>query len=49
VKVGYITSVDKPLFTFDTTKVGNGNAGHEYGTTLDDTERYELIEFLKTL
>jgi hypothetical protein len=49
VKVGYITTVDKPLFTFDTSKVGNGNGGHEYGTGLTDTERYELIEFLKTL
>jgi hypothetical protein len=49
VKVGYITAVGKPLFTFDTSKVGNGNGGHEYGTDLSDTERYELIEFLKTL
>jgi hypothetical protein len=48
-KVGYETKVDKPRFTFDISKVGNGNGGHEYGTTLSDTERYELIEFLKTL
>jgi hypothetical protein len=49
VKVGYTTKVDKVLFPFDTSKTGNGNAGHEYGTNLSDTERYELIEFLKTL
>jgi hypothetical protein len=49
VKVGYLTKVDKPRFTFDVSKDGNSNAGHEYGTTLSDAERYELIEFMKTL
>jgi hypothetical protein len=29
--------------------VGNSNSGHEYGAALSETERYELIEFLKTL
>jgi hypothetical protein len=28
---------------------GNSNAGHEYGTTLTDGEKWDLIEFLKTL
>jgi hypothetical protein len=49
LKVGYVTSVEKPRFTFDVTKAGNSNAGHEWGTALSDAERYELIEFLKTL
>ncbi|HEX5725319.1 MAG TPA: hypothetical protein VFX98_07620 [Longimicrobiaceae bacterium] len=28
---------------------GNDNAGHEYGTTLSEAEKRQLIEFLKTL
>jgi hypothetical protein len=48
-KVGYTTEVEKPRFTFDVSRPGNANSGHEYGTTLTDTERYELVEFLKTL
>lgn len=29
--------------------VGNGNGGHEYGTALSDSDRWALIEYLKTL
>lgn len=48
-------------FTLDTTLPGNSNLGHEYGTSprvlasgdviapLTDTERWELVEYLKTL
>jgi hypothetical protein len=28
---------------------GNGNAGHDYGTSLTPDERWQLIEYLKTL
>lgn len=35
--------------TFDVTEPGNSNAGHEYGTDLGEAERWELVEFLKTL
>jgi hypothetical protein len=49
VKVGYSTKVDKPRFTFDVSKVGNTNSGHEYGVSLSEDQRLELIEFLKTL
>jgi mono/diheme cytochrome c family protein len=49
VKVGYTTKLDRPRFTFDTSKVGNANSGHEFGTSLSEAERYELIEFLKSL
>ena len=34
---------------FDTTRKGNGNQGHEYGTELSDDEKTSLIEFMKTL
>jgi hypothetical protein len=28
---------------------GNGNGGHEYGTTLSDDDRWAIVEYLKTL
>jgi hypothetical protein len=34
---------------FDTAKQGNGNQGHEYGTELSDSDKDDLIEFMKTL
>lgn len=37
------------LFHFDTTRAGNYNSGHEYGTQLSHSERWDLLEFLKTL
>ncbi len=48
-KVGYTTDVAEPVFVFDTSADGNSNAGHEFGTTLSDAERWDLVEFLKTL
>ncbi|MBX3248651.1 MAG: hypothetical protein KF901_15855 [Myxococcales bacterium] len=36
-------------FTVDTTIRGNGNEGHELGTTLDDDERDALAAYLRTL
>jgi hypothetical protein len=36
-------------FEFDTAVVGNSNKGHEYGKQLTDEERWQLVEFLKTL
>jgi hypothetical protein len=36
-------------FEFDTTLPGNCNQGHEYGTTLSDEKKKQLIEFIKTL
>ena len=36
-------------FTFDTSKIGNSNAGHEHGTGLSEAEKDALIEYLKTL
>jgi cytochrome c peroxidase len=37
------------LKAFDTTTMGNSNSGHEYGTELQDSDRWDLIEYLKTL
>ena len=37
-------------FVFRTDKIGNSNAGHEYGTrALTDQQRWDLIEYLKSL
>jgi hypothetical protein len=34
---------------YDTTRPGMSNAGHEYGTTLDDDQRADLLEYLRSL
>jgi cytochrome c peroxidase len=50
--VGFISSgaeAEKLGFRYDTSVPGNSNAGHEYGTTLSDQEKWDLIEYLKTL
>jgi hypothetical protein len=52
VRVGYQT--DAPNFpklevSPDGTKLGNSNAGHEYGVGLTDEERSQLVEYLKSL
>jgi hypothetical protein len=36
-------------FKFDAWLPGNSNAGHEFGTNLDEADRMALIEYLKTL
>jgi mono/diheme cytochrome c family protein len=36
-------------FKFDTTLIGNSNAGHEYGVLLPEPDKNALIEYLKTL
>jgi len=45
-EMGY---TDAGEYIFDTAGAGNSNAGHNYGTDLSDTEKRELIEYLKTL
>ena len=47
--VGYPATVAGSGFVLDTTLPGNSNAGHEYGTTLSDAEKADLIEYLKGL
>jgi hypothetical protein len=49
VKVGFATGVEPATSKFDTTLPGNSNKGHEYGSELSDEEKWELIEYLKTL
>lgn len=39
----------KTFYEFDTSKPGNGNGGHYYGVELEDNEKLELIEYMKTL
>ena len=34
---------------FDTNERGNSNSGHLFGTQLTEDERWDLIEYLKTL
>jgi hypothetical protein len=57
VKLGFVVDgprflrpADAPVFTFDTSLLGNWNTGHEWWfyDELTDTERYEILEFLKT-
>ena len=47
VNVGF--DAEDGSFLFDTTLPGNSNAGHPYGTQLSDDERWQLVEYLKTL
>ena len=47
--VGYVPDHQRHAFQFDTSLPGNSNAGHDYGTDLTRAQRWDLIEFLKTL
>lgn len=49
VKVGYVYSEAPTGSFFDTRLRGNSNVGHEYGTQLNDGERWALIEYVKSL
>jgi hypothetical protein len=47
INVGFDISLG--TFHFDTRIPGNGNKGHNYGALLTDDERWQLVEYLKTL
>jgi hypothetical protein len=48
--VGFVTDKPEGSFRFDATLPGNSNKGHTYGTQeLNDEQKWELIEFLKSL
>jgi hypothetical protein len=51
--VGFMTDKSpfaNGTFVADPTNAdGNGNGGHEYGTTLSEDDRWAIIEYLKTL
>lgn len=49
VRLGYMNEQDAlRIFTFDTTQPGNSNAGHEYGTSLSEDQKMQLLEFMKS-
>ena len=47
--VGFDTQPGGNTTEFDTSLPGNSNAGHDYGTDLEDTQKRELIEYIKSL
>jgi len=52
-KVGYqseTAGIDGNVWIYDTTKPGNSNIGHsgaQFGTTLAEDQKAELLEYLK--
>ncbi|QCX51894.1 c-type cytochrome [Ralstonia pseudosolanacearum] len=52
-QVGFVTAGPETkgggTFKFDTSLPGNHNTGHAYGTDLTDSEKWDLIEYMKTL
>jgi hypothetical protein len=47
--LGLSTTNVANAFLFDTSKPGNTNVGHAYGTTLTHDQKKALLEYLKTL
>ncbi|HEX8844305.1 MAG TPA: c-type cytochrome [Pyrinomonadaceae bacterium] len=50
--MGFVSAgpeAEKSGFRYDTSVPGNSNSGHEFGMTLSDQDKWDLIEFLKTL
>ncbi len=48
-QVGYQLQVANPVFVYDSNSKGGSNRGHEFGTNLTEAERWDLVEYLKTL
>lgn len=50
-KVGFVSNVEaadgQTFSRFDTSIPGNGNSGHVYGTTLSDSDKSAIVEYLK--
>ncbi len=49
IEVGYLNIPGPTNYLYDTTKAPNTNIGHEFGTDLDDQDRWALVEYLKSL
>lgn len=52
VKVGYVTrgaEAEHAGTLHDTAERANSSAGHDFGTALDEQQRWQLVEYLKTL
>jgi hypothetical protein len=47
VRLGYVAGDSDVQQTVDTTRPGNSNSGHDYGTGLAPIDREKLIEYLK--
>jgi len=47
IKLGYVAAPADDDFIFDSTLPGNHNTGHEYGTSISEPERMDLLEYLK--
>ena len=50
--VGFVSAgpeAERAGFRVDTSVPGNGNQGHGYGTGLSDADKWDLVEYLKTL
>ena len=51
--VGFVSTVARegaaPFMKFETSRAGNSNRGHEYGTNLSTSDQDDLLEYLKTL
>jgi hypothetical protein len=48
-KLGFAAEQGPGSVELDTTRPGNGNMGHPYGTTLSERDRLALLEYLKFL
>jgi hypothetical protein len=49
VKVGFVSEPDEGPFLFDASPKGNRNVGHPFGAHLTEEERWQVIEYLKTI
>ena len=49
VGVGFVQDQRPHSVLLDTRVAGNSNSGHEYGTSLSETDKLALIEYLKSL
>lgn len=49
IDISRSSSPDDGSFTYTNDGYGKSNKGHEYGTNMSDKERYQLIEYLKSI
>ena len=49
INVGFSTAKETATSEFDTSLTNDSSRGHDYGTGLTDSEKVELIEYIKTL
>ena len=47
--IGLATNQPTGSSVHDTTQVGNSNAGHNFGTDLSDSEKEDLLEYIRGL